>query len=113
MSRTGRVKVAEMEAEMLEQVALDEEMAESVWREMIEACTEAAVMLYLAPSAEEEQTEEEPTDIGQSGEEEYESTTKMDSSSKPGEYEPEQEEEKSLYEKGSEKRASEEEQNEN
>lgn len=100
-----------MEAEMLEQMTLDEEMVESVWREMIEACTEAAVMLYLAPSAEEESAEEGPTDIEQFGEEEYESTTKMDGSSKPGEYDPEHEEEKSLYEKESEKRMSEEEQN--
>ena len=48
-----------METELLEQVALDEEMAESVWREMIGDSTEAAIMLYLAPP--EKSAEDDPT----------------------------------------------------
>lgn len=103
-----------MEAELLEQVALDGGMAESVWREMIEASTEAAVMLYLAPPdmSEEESTEEDMIDIGEPPDKEYEDDEKKYGRSKLGEYPAEQEEEKTLYEKESEKRASEEEQNE-
>lgn len=107
-------EMLELETDLLEQMALDEEMAESVWREMIEASTEAAIMLYIAPSAEEEPAEEEPTDKEQSREEEYESAKNEHGSPKLGEYEAEHKEEKSLYEKReSERRASEEEPNKN
>lgn len=103
-----------MEAEMLEQVALDEEMGESVWREMIEACTEVSIMLYIGPDSE--MSEGELPEVGlliveQPLDKEYESDEEKYGRSKLGEYE--QEEEKTLYEKESEKRASEEEPNEN
>lgn len=102
-----------METEMLEQVALDEEMAESVWREMMELSTEAAVLLYLAPSdmPEDEPVEGDILSTEEALDKEYETEEEKYGRSKLGEYE--QEEEKTLYEKESEKRAREEEPNKN
>lgn len=104
-----------METEMLEQVALDDAKAESVWREMMELSTEAAVLLYLAPS---DMPEDEPVEGGilsteEALDKEYETEEEKYGRSRLGEDQPEQEEEKSLYEKEPEKRVSEEEPNEN
>ena len=112
VSKTERVKVAEMEivAEMeletLELVASDEGRAESVWHEMIEASTEAAIMLYIAPPemSEDELPEVVQVIVEQPIDKEYEIEEEEDDHSRFGEYQLEQGEEKNPYERSYERK---------